>query len=140
MLGSALAALSWQVLLYAVLSLAVARMVSVALAMIRSGYRSVSVAYMGWFGPRGLASIVFIELVFEEALPGAGLIEQVVLVTVGLSVLLHGLSAWPGSQLYARWFERRKASGEPLVEARETVAPVPRRIHGDLFRHRRGTS
>jgi NhaP-type Na+/H+ or K+/H+ antiporter len=140
MLGSALAELSWQVLLYAVLSLAVVRMVPVALAMIRSGYRSVSVAYMGWFGPRGLASIVFIELVFEEALPGAGLIEQVVLVTVGLSVLLHGLSAWPGSQLYARWFERHKAAGEPLVEARETVAPVPRRIHGDLLRHRRGTS
>jgi NhaP-type Na+/H+ or K+/H+ antiporter len=132
MLGPALADLSWQVVLYAVLSLTVVRMLPVAISMFRSGYKPVSVAYMGWFGPRGLASIVFIELVLEEALPAAQLIEQVVLVTVGLSVLLHGLSAWPGSQAYAGWFERSKAGGIQLIEAQETNAAVPRRMHGDL--------
>jgi NhaP-type Na+/H+ or K+/H+ antiporter len=139
MLGPALAELSWQVVLYAVLSLTIVRMLPVALGMLRSGYKPVSVAYMGWFGPRGLASIVFIELVLKEALPAAHLIEQVVLVTVGLSVLLHGLSAWPGSQAYAGWFERAKASGIPLIEAQETNAAVPRRIHGDLRQGKSGS-
>jgi len=126
-LGPNLNGLTWQVLLYSVLSLTVIRLLPVAAAMIGSGLRRVSVSFLGWFGPRGLASIIFVELVVENELPSSGLISQVVMVTVALSVLLHGLSAWPASEAYGRWFDRRVAAGETLVESEEvTSVPVRR--------------
>jgi NhaP-type Na+/H+ or K+/H+ antiporter len=65
-----------------------------------------TLVYMGWFGPRGLATIVFAALVVVDAdLPGTDTITLVASVVVGLSVLLHGVTAYPGSQAYANWFE-----------------------------------
>ena len=58
--------------------------------------------FLGWFGPRGLASVVFIVIVLNEHLPGGETLQQVVVWTVILSVIAHGLSANPLSSLYAR--------------------------------------
>jgi NhaP-type Na+/H+ or K+/H+ antiporter len=89
-------------ILYAVLSLTLARMVPVAVALARTGLRRDTMAFMGLFGPRGLASVVFTLIAIEE-LHGAGSIPVVITDlatwTILLSVLAHGLSAelWPGS-------------------------------------------
>ena len=90
--------------LYAILSLTVVRMVPVAIALIGTRLSAATVLFMGWFGPRGLASIV-LGLVFleEEAhLPGEETIKLAVMVTVMLSIFAHGFSALPGIDLYAR--------------------------------------
>ncbi|HKH36592.1 MAG TPA: cation:proton antiporter [Rubrobacter sp.] len=102
-----LKSLSWQVALYALLSLTVIRMLPVALSLYRTHLRGISVLFAGWFGPRGLASIVLGLIVVEEAplLPGRDEIELVVASTVLLSVLLHGVTAAPLSAVYARWVE-----------------------------------
>jgi NhaP-type Na+/H+ or K+/H+ antiporter len=96
--------LSWKVALYALLSLTLVRMLPVALSLYGTHLRGISVLFAGWFGPRGLASIVLGLIVVEEAplLPGRDEIEMVVALTVLLSVLLHGLTAAPLSAVYAR--------------------------------------
>lgn len=105
-LGPALGQVSWEIVLYAILSLTAVRMVPVALAMIGSHARRPTVGFLGWFGPRGLASIAFAVIVVEESnLPNQELIVLVVSLTVGLSVFAHGLSAVPLAQRYGRWFE-----------------------------------
>jgi sodium/hydrogen antiporter len=99
--------LSWQLVLYALLSLTVIRMLPVSLSLLRTRLRGVSVLFAGWFGPRGLASIVLGLIVVEEAplLAGRDEIEAVVALTVLLSVLLHGVTAAPLSAAYARRVE-----------------------------------
>ena len=125
LLGPALGHLTWQVVLYAVLSLTVVRMLPVALAMWRTHARPPTVAFLGWFGPRGLASIVFAVIVVEEAhLPHTGTILVVTYVTVGLSVLLHGLSAAPLAARYARWYRSKPADRLPPMES---VSAAPQR-------------
>jgi sodium/hydrogen antiporter len=104
-LGPALADLSWSVVLYAVLSLTVVRMVPVALATVGTRARLPTVAYLGWFGPRGLASIVFGVLLVEQAdLLHTDVILLATTIAIGLSVLAHGLSAQPLTDRYARWY------------------------------------
>ena len=96
LLGPALGMLSWQVVLYAVLSLTLVRMLPVALAMLGIGAQAPTLGFLGWFGPRGLASIVFAVIVIEESqLPHEHVIVLAVYVTVGLSVFAHGVSAAP---------------------------------------------
>ena len=93
---------------YAVLSLTVVRMLPVAIALIGTRLSAASVVFMGWFGPRGLASIV-LGLVYVEQemhLPGEPTIRLVVIATVMLSIFAHGMSARPGIGVY----ERRIAS------------------------------
>jgi NhaP-type Na+/H+ or K+/H+ antiporter len=96
--------LTWQVVLYALLSLTVIRMLPVALSLLRTHLSGISVLFAGWFGPRGLASIVLGLIVVEEAplLSGRDEIELVVAITVLLSVLFHGVTAAPLSTVYAR--------------------------------------
>lgn len=121
-LGTALADLTWQIALYAVLSLTVIRMVPVALAMIGSGLHRVSVLYLGWFGPRGLASIIFAGLVVESSdLPNASLIVTVAMITVAMSVYAHGATSWIGSDSYADWWERHQASTSETTEEQSDV-------------------
>ncbi|MFE3328766.1 cation:proton antiporter [Streptomyces sp. NPDC059176] len=117
LLGPALAHLDWRVVLYALLSLTAVRMVPVALALVGSGLRLPTVAYVGWFGPRGLASLVLGLIAVEEHVPGAGVLGEVVAVTVGLSVLLHGASAVWLSERYGAWFERTVRRNPHLREA-----------------------
>ncbi|MDW8804735.1 cation:proton antiporter [Streptomyces scabiei] len=129
LLGPTLEDLSWRIVVYAVLSLTVVRMLPVALALTGSGLRPPTVAYIGWFGPRGLASVVLGLLVLEEHVPGVELLGRVVAVTVGLSVLLHGISAVALADRYGRWHEESKAQGRELHEATPVPEPAePRRI------------
>ncbi len=95
--------MSWEVVLYAILSLTVIRMLPVAVSLVGAHLRGVSVLFAGWFGPRGLASIVLGLVVVSEAplLEGRGQIVSVVALTVLLSVLLHGVTAAPLSAAYA---------------------------------------
>jgi len=99
--------LSWEVLLYALLSLTAVRMLPVALSLMRTRLAWVSILFAGWFGPRGLASIVLGLIVVAEAprLVGRNEIEAVVAATVLLSVLLHGITSTPLSAAYARRVE-----------------------------------
>jgi NhaP-type Na+/H+ or K+/H+ antiporter len=106
LLGPVLGDVTWSVALYAVLSLTVVRMLPVAIAMIGTGARRPTLAFLGWFGPRGLASIVFAVLVLEEGgLPHDDLILTTTYVAIGLSVLAHGLTAAPLANRYAAWYE-----------------------------------
>ena len=83
---------AWELALYAVLSLTVVRMLPVAVVLIGSGLGRRTAAFIGWFGPRGLASVVFALLALEELGPGADRAVAVIVATVLLSVVAHGLS------------------------------------------------
>lgn len=89
--------------LYAMLSLTVVRMLPVAIALIGTRLNYATVLFMGWFGPRGLASIVLglVYLEQESHLPGESTIRLAVMATVLLSIFAHGLSSLPGIGLYA---------------------------------------
>jgi len=95
---------NWRIVLYAALSLTLVRMLAVALAVAGMGFKGSSIAFMGWFGPRGLASIILALVVAEEEphLPALGTILAAMTVTVLASVVLHGLSARPLAAAYAR--------------------------------------
>jgi NhaP-type Na+/H+ or K+/H+ antiporter len=118
--------LSWEVALYALLSLTVIRMLPVALSLIGTHLSGVSVLFAGWFGPRGLASIVLGLLVVAEAplLAGRDEVELVVTLTVLLSVLLHGVTAAPLSAVYARQVDRMAAD----VPEKKGAVEVPTRV------------
>jgi NhaP-type Na+/H+ or K+/H+ antiporter len=90
--------------LYAVLSLTVVRMLPVAIALIGTRLRLATVLFIGWFGPRGLASIVLglVYLEQETQQPGEPTIRLAVMLTVLGSIVAHGLSAMPGMDIYAR--------------------------------------
>jgi NhaP-type Na+/H+ or K+/H+ antiporter len=110
-LGPAVGAATWQHALYAALSLTAIRMVPVAIAMLGTGARRPTVAFVGWFGPRGLASLVFAVILLQEAdLAGETTLLTVSFLTIGLSILAHGLSAAPLARRYASWIEARPVS------------------------------
>jgi NhaP-type Na+/H+ or K+/H+ antiporter len=118
MLVPALHDLSGAVVLYALLSLTVVRMVPVALAMLWSSARPPTVAFLGWFGPRGLASIVFAVILVEDAnLAHESVLLNTIFLTVALSVLLHGVSATPLARRYAAWFAAHPRHAVPAFEA-----------------------
>jgi sodium/hydrogen antiporter len=100
--------LNWQIVLYAVLSLTVIRMVPVAAVLVRSGLDRATIALVAWFGPRGLASVVFCLLALEElGNPAADHAAAVITVTVVLSVLAHGATADPVANRYAGHLTRQ---------------------------------
>ena len=99
------------------LSLTAIRMVPVWLALLGSGARPPTVAFTGWFGPRGLASIVFAVIVLEGSeLEHIETMTAVVAITVALSVFAHGVTAVPLATAYARWFDAR--AQPPPMESR----------------------
>jgi NhaP-type Na+/H+ or K+/H+ antiporter len=107
----------WRILGYALLSLTVVRMLPVFVALMGSGLRTYEKMFIGWFGPRGLASIVFIIIVLEEKLPGHHTLKSVVATTVLLSVLLHGLSANPlVAALAAKVATRGDTRGDTMAD------------------------
>ena len=93
--GQSIGAFSWQVVLYSILSLTIVRMLPVFLVLKGMNLTADEKLFMGWFGPRGLASIVFAVIVLNEHLPGGETISMTVVCTILLSVIGHGLSANP---------------------------------------------
>ena len=130
LLGPALEHLNWRIIAYAVLSLTVVRILPVALALAGTGMRLPTVAYVGWFGPRGLASVVFGLLMVEDQVPGTELLGQVVAVTIGLSVVLHGMSAPYFADRYGNWYDAAKATTPDLPEAQDAPADAGKRHTG----------
>jgi NhaP-type Na+/H+ or K+/H+ antiporter len=127
LLGPALTHLTWQLALYAFLSLTLVRIVPVVIAMWGTHARRPTLGFVGWFGPRGLASIVFAVIVIEESsLPHETLIVQAIYLTVGLSVLAHGLTAAPLADRYARWYEHHPREQPPPMESAPAEVTRPR--------------
>ena len=95
------------IIAYALLSLTVIRMIPIALSLLGTGIRLPTYLFLGWFGPRGLASILFVLLILEDAeVPHSAEILAITVVTVALSVILHGISAAPLASLYGRLAQR----------------------------------
>ncbi|MFE1768510.1 cation:proton antiporter [Streptomyces angustmyceticus] len=127
--------LTWQAGLYAVLSLTVIRMVPVALCLLGSGLDARTVLFVGWFGPRGLASIIFGLLAVEELTPtDTRPLVPVVALTVLLSVLAHGLTSVPLANRYGK-----AAAARPTVPATAPADELPvRGMAAGGLRHVRG--
>ena len=109
-------------LLYALISLTAIRMIPVVISMIGTGLRLDTTLIMGWFGPRGLASVVFTLMVYESFHEAARPFDTLAVVatwTILLSVVLHGISAVPLANWYARRLETADASIPELVEVPE---------------------
>lgn len=111
---------------YAVVSLTLVRMIPVAIALAGKGFRPSTLAFMGWFGPRGLASVVFTLLAIEE-LSGTGVdlpLLEIATWTILLSVILHGISAHPLARAYG---DRIRAGDPTAPELVEVAEPHVRR-------------
>ena len=128
--------LHWRPMLYAALSLTIIRMVPVVVALLGMHLRFDTVAFVGWFGPRGLASVVFTLLVFED-LNGAGpaaAIVEVATWTILFSVIAHGLSSGPLAAWYAKRISGCEASIPELQETPEIIVRT-RSLRGRAWRH-----
>jgi NhaP-type Na+/H+ or K+/H+ antiporter len=112
----------YKMVIYAVISLTIVRMIPVAIALMGTKLSKYTVLFMGWFGPRGLASIVLglVYLEQETNSPGESMIRLVVMVTVMLSIFAHGFTTLPGINLYVRKLARLdEKSPEKQVEAND---------------------
>lgn len=118
----------WAAVVYGVLSLTIIRMLPVSLSLLGTGLRPASHLFLGWFGPRGIASILFGLLVVDASI--LDLREEifaVITVTVLMSVVAHGASAWPG----ACWYARHAESFDAAEAERMEVGEMPVRVrHG----------
>ena len=105
----ALPLLTWQIWLYAILSLTLIRIIPVAFSLSGFGLSRADKLFIGWFGPRGIASILYLLMVVIELQQPEGLklMVTVIVLTVLLSIYLHGISAYPLTKLYS------KKIGEP---------------------------
>ncbi|HET9967538.1 MAG TPA: cation:proton antiporter [Streptosporangiaceae bacterium] len=124
--------LNWQIVLYAVLSLTVIRMAPVAVALAGSGLDRATIALVAWFGPRGLASVVFCLLALEElGNPAADHAAAIISFTVVLSVVIHGATADPLAGRYAGYLARhagqRADAGPPGIPERRLIRRTARR-------------
>ena len=105
-IGQAFKLFDWDVVLYALLSLTVIRVVPIFLSLTGSGESTASKLFLGWFGPRGLASIVFAIIVINAEVPGGEYLALVVICTVFLSLIAHGITANP----LAKWLGKKEGS------------------------------
>ncbi len=117
--------IGWREVTFAVLSLTLLRMLPVAASLLGSGLKGRSVLFLGWFGPRGLASIVFALLAVEDLTVDGSLrtVIATIAVTVLLSVVLHGITADVFARRYGRWVDRVR----PPVEISPATEPRVRR-------------
>lgn len=95
LLPAALPHVGWSEVIYAVLSLTVIRMMPIILSLTGTGEPWASKVFLAWFGPRGLASLAFATIVWSEQIPEAGTLVAVTILTVGISLVVHGVSARP---------------------------------------------
>ena len=105
--GSAIGQIAWSIVLYAILSLTVVRIVPVFLCLSGLALDAWTKLFVGWFGPRGLASIVFAVIVLDENLSGGHTLTATVSCTIVLSILAHGLTANPWARLYGQQMQNR---------------------------------
>ena len=129
--GQVLSGLSWQVAVYALVSLLIVRPVAAALSLIGSGVAPSTTAFIGWAGPRGLASIVYAVLIAEADVPGGEIVFTVAAWTILLSIVLHGVTAAPISIRYGRRIKQRQ--GDKVPE-RDEVPEMP--VRHPPFNHR----
>jgi NhaP-type Na+/H+ or K+/H+ antiporter len=111
----------YKMLIYAIVSLTIVRMIPVAIALFGMKLSKYSIIFMGWFGPRGLASIVLglVYLEQETNTSGESIVRLVVIVTVLLSIFAHGLTTLPGINLYERKLKGLDAKSPDLAESNE---------------------
>jgi sodium/hydrogen antiporter len=95
--------------------------------MLGARARLPTVAFIGWFGPRGLASIVFALIALQEGIPGRQMLFATVMLTILLSVFLHGLSSAPLVAAYSRWYAAQVARHPSAPEAKPTIMSRLRR-------------
>ncbi|WP_440875363.1 cation:proton antiporter [Thalassotalea sp. PLHSN55] len=99
----------WNILIYSVLSLTLIRGISVAIALIGSQEKWQTVAFISWFGPRGIASLLYVLMVVNEiGIDGNEQLLAIVMTTVFLSVVLHGISAVPLAAKFGKWFDQNR--------------------------------
>ena len=124
--------LTWQLVVYALLSLTVVRMVPVVLALAGTRLGWATTAFVGWFGPRGLASVVFALIALEDLGEKASSpAVAVITATVLLSVVAHGVSAEPLARRYgaasAQLASHRDSGGLPEMPTRRLIRRAPAR-------------
>ena len=131
MLPLALAQASVQTILYAVLSLTIVRLLPVLLSTFGSGLRLPSVLFLGWFGPRGLATVLFALFVYEaHDLPGREQVFSIASLTVAVSIVVHGVTAVPFSAWYGRWHDRLRTDCPDASECQPAPA-LPTRFRSE---------
>ena len=116
----------WRDAVFALLALTVLRMVPVAIALAGTGLDRATVAFVGWFGPRGLASVVFGLIAVDSLAPSESkVVLGAVTLTVALSVLLHGVTASPLAARYGAYAARARSGGSGAHRRRRRSRPVP---------------
>jgi NhaP-type Na+/H+ or K+/H+ antiporter len=129
MVPAAIGGISWLFVLYALISLTIVRMIPVAISLMAKHLSFPTVLYLGWFGPRGAASILYVLLVVDKyELSGETIIFDVTAITVLLSVFLHGLTAVPGANAYASTLDVRPDE-QKVAEMKEVCHLPTRRKH-----------
>ncbi len=112
-ISQAMGNFSWIMLIYAILSLTLIRMLPVFFVLTRLRVNTEGKLFIGWFGPRGLASIVFAVIVLNANLPNGGALAMTVVYTVILSIILHGISANTWSRVYGERSRRGQGGADP---------------------------
>jgi NhaP-type Na+/H+ or K+/H+ antiporter len=122
MLFPALQHINIEMIIYAILSLTLARMLPVAISLIGTKLRLESVLYLGWFGPRGIASILYVYTILQvEGIDRQEMIFSLVMITIFFSVLMHGISAVPLTNRYAKRIAQLEKNG--LAQAETQYVP-----------------
>jgi len=123
LLPDALPQVDASLIVYALLSLTLVRMIPTAMALMGTRLRVPTTLFLGWFGPRGLASVLFVLLILETAaVPHREELLAITVITVALSALLHGITAAPIAALYGRRCARMKG-----LEEHRPAAELPLR-------------
>ena len=127
MLPPAIESINPSIVLYAILSLSLVRIVPVAISFIGAKVQPITSFFVGWFGPRGIASILYIFIVLEsESLPGLDLIYATVMVTVLFSIFAHGITAAPAANRYGEKIADLEIE-EKAKKERKDVSEMPLR-------------
>lgn len=129
MIPQALNAVTFAYLAFAIAALTVLRMLPIHLSLLGTGIKPVTSGFLGWFGPRGLASVLFVLLILEEAdIENETTLFSVVIFTVALSVLLHGITAGPAARWYGMMSQQMGECEENMPVSEEPFgAPAPKR-------------
>lgn len=125
MLPAALDSVSLPIILYSLISLTVVRLIPVALSLIKAKVNWTTINFIGWFGPRGTASVLYLFTVLEEEqIVTANLIYTTVLITVFMSIFLHGITAVPGANFYSKRLHQKVSANAPEFQG---VTEMPMR-------------